>query len=81
MKIAISAVEKSPDGPVDARFGRARYVAVYDDESGTWGAHDNEQNLRAAQGAGVQSGREHGQCGLHDASYRPLRAKGFRRAQ
>jgi predicted Fe-Mo cluster-binding NifX family protein len=55
MKIAISAEGKSPDSPVDTRFGRAKYFIVHDDETGGWDAIDNIQNLQAAQGAGIQS--------------------------
>ncbi len=55
MKIALSAQDASPDSSVEARFGRAPWFVVYDDESETWDAVDNDQNLQAAQGAGIQS--------------------------
>jgi predicted Fe-Mo cluster-binding NifX family protein len=55
MKIAISAEGKSPESPVDTRFGRAKYFIVHDDEPQIWDALDNNQNLQAAQGAGIQS--------------------------
>jgi predicted Fe-Mo cluster-binding NifX family protein len=55
MKIAVSAQEKSPQSPVDTRFGRAACFMVYDDAVKKWAAVDNQQNLQAAQGAGIQS--------------------------
>jgi len=55
MKIAVSAQEPKPESPVDPRFGRAACFMVYDQESETWSAIDNTQNLQAAQGAGIQS--------------------------
>ncbi|MBN1308133.1 MAG: NifB/NifX family molybdenum-iron cluster-binding protein [Chitinispirillaceae bacterium] len=55
MKIAVSAQEKNPQSHVDPRFGRAKCFMVYDDEEKRWEAIDNQQNLQAAQGAGIQS--------------------------
>jgi predicted Fe-Mo cluster-binding NifX family protein len=42
---------------VDPRFGRARFFAVVDTETGAFSAADNVQNLNAAQGAGIQAGQ------------------------
>ena len=55
MKIAVSAQEKSPQSPVDPRFGRAACFMIFDDAEEKWAAVDNQQNLQAAQGAGIQS--------------------------
>lgn len=55
MKIAITAQGASSDSPVDMRFGRAKFIVVYDTDNSTYAAMDNEQNLQAAQGAGIQS--------------------------
>jgi predicted Fe-Mo cluster-binding NifX family protein len=55
MKICVTAREASCDSPLDPRFGRARFFVVYDDETDTWTTLDNEQNLQAPQGAGIQS--------------------------
>lgn len=55
MKIAITAQGAEPTSPVDPRFGRAAGFLVYDTESGEYSAHDNAQNLNAAQGAGIQA--------------------------
>ncbi|OGV69737.1 MAG: dinitrogenase iron-molybdenum cofactor biosynthesis protein [Lentisphaerae bacterium RIFOXYA12_FULL_48_11] len=55
MKIAITATNKDVSSDVDPRFGRAKYFITADTDSGETTAHDNEQNLNAAQGAGIQS--------------------------
>ncbi len=55
MKIAISAVKNSKSSDVDARFGRAPFFAIYNDEDGSYSFVGNEQNLNAASGAGVQA--------------------------
>jgi predicted Fe-Mo cluster-binding NifX family protein len=55
MKIAVSAQGKSPESPVDPRFGRAPCFVIYDENAKTWEAIDNKQNLQATQGAGIQS--------------------------
>ena len=58
MKVAVTSVGETVESPVDQSFGRASYFILYDTESGEWSAHDNKQNLEAAQGAGVQSGQK-----------------------
>ncbi|MFW6152476.1 MAG: NifB/NifX family molybdenum-iron cluster-binding protein [Verrucomicrobiota bacterium] len=55
MKIVVTSLGESLDSPIDQRFGRARFFVVYDLDNGNWSAHDNKQNLQAAQGAGVQA--------------------------
>ena len=55
MKIAVTSLGESPESPIDQRFGRARFFVLYDLESETWSVHDNKQNLKAAQGAGIQA--------------------------
>ncbi len=57
MKVAITSQGKELSSPVDPRFGRAKYFIVADTESGEFAAHDNSQNLNAAQGAGIQAGQ------------------------
>jgi len=85
MKIVVTASKPSLDSPVDARFGRAPYFIAVDTETGEWEAHDNKQNLNAAQGAGIQAaetvsrlGAEAvitGHCG--PKAYRTLTAAGI----
>jgi predicted Fe-Mo cluster-binding NifX family protein len=55
MKIVVTAQEPGLDGPVDPRFGRAKCLVVFDAETGEHEMHDNEQNLNAPQGAGIQA--------------------------
>lgn len=55
MKIAVSSVDADVKSAVDPRFGRAKYFMVYDNESCQWETIGNQQNLEAAQGAGIQS--------------------------
>ncbi len=42
-------------GPLDSRFGRAPKFLAYDLDAGTYKVVDNQQNLNAASGAGIQS--------------------------
>lgn len=57
MKIAISSAGAALDDPIDLRFGRAAMFIVYDLDHETFIVVDNEQNLNAAQGAGIQAAR------------------------
>jgi predicted Fe-Mo cluster-binding NifX family protein len=52
MKIAIPAADKVKTAE---HFGRAGLFAVYDTEKSGYEYIDNEANLNAAQGAGIQS--------------------------
>lgn len=55
MRIAISSTGPGLDDRVDPRFGRAACFIVYDTESDSFDTVDNEQNVLAAQGAGIQA--------------------------
>lgn len=55
MKIAITTSGNDLNAPLDSRFGRAPKFLVYDLEAKTFEVVDNDQNLNAAQGAGIQS--------------------------
>jgi predicted Fe-Mo cluster-binding NifX family protein len=55
MKVAVSAQGPLLSSAVDGRFGRAAWFIIADTEKGEFQAVKNEQNLAAAQGAGVQS--------------------------
>ena len=55
MKIAFTASGDSLAAPLDPRFGRAPGFLVYDDKNGSLESVNNEQNLNAAQGAGIQT--------------------------
>jgi len=55
MKIAFTTSGNDLNALIDSRFGRAPKFLVYDLESETFKVFDNQQNLNAAQGAGIQS--------------------------
>ena len=55
MKIIITAQEANLEGEVDPRFGRAQTFLLVDTETGESRAIDNQQNLSAPQGAGIQA--------------------------
>ena len=57
MRIAVTAQGQERSAPVDPRFGRAKFFVIVDTETGESSAADNTQNLNAAQGAGIQAGR------------------------
>ena len=56
MKICITSQGPDLSSQVDPRFGRAKYFIIYDDETETHEAVNNQENVGAAGGAGVQSG-------------------------
>lgn len=55
MIIAITSTGRDVDSQMDARFGRAKYIMIYDTDNQSFKAHDNNVNLNAAQGAGIQT--------------------------
>ena len=57
MKIAFSTSGQDLAAELDPRFGRARNFLIYDTETQSFVIIDNEQNLNAAQGAGIQAGQ------------------------
>ena len=57
MKIAITSSGKDLNSEVDPRFGRAGFFIVYDTDNDNFSVIDNDQNLNARQGAGVQAGQ------------------------
>lgn len=64
MKVAITAKETSIESPVDQRFGRARYLIVVDTDTDQIEVHDNEVNLNAVQGAGIQTAQNTSRLGV-----------------
>lgn len=56
MRICFTSQGRDLESEVDPRFGRARYFIIYDDQSREHEVVDNQQNVNAAAGAGVQSG-------------------------
>lgn len=57
MKIAIAASDNDPGAPMDPRFGRAKFFAVFNDETGGYEYAPNSQNLSLPQGAGIQAAK------------------------
>lgn len=55
MKIAFTTSGNNLDAQLDQRFGRAAAFLIYDVEQETFTLIDNQQNLSAAQGAGIQA--------------------------
>ncbi|HPP42667.1 MAG TPA: DUF134 domain-containing protein [Syntrophorhabdaceae bacterium] len=55
MKIAITGTDGTMEGMVDERFGRCKKIIIYDSETKNHTVIDNEVNMGAAQGAGIQS--------------------------
>lgn len=64
MKVAVTAREASIDSELDQRFGRSKYIIVIDTETGSSDIHDNDVNLNAMQGAGIQTGQNIAQLGV-----------------
>jgi predicted Fe-Mo cluster-binding NifX family protein len=58
MKIAISSTGRDMESPLDPRFGRARQFVLFDPDRGTFDILDNQVNLNAAQGAGIQAAQQ-----------------------
>lgn len=78
MKIAISAMGKEMSSNVDPRFGRAKVFMVVDTDTNASTAHDNAQNLNAAQGAGIQAGETVARLGVHAVVTGNVGPKAFR---
>ncbi|MBN2513628.1 MAG: DUF134 domain-containing protein [Sedimentisphaerales bacterium] len=55
MKIVICAQANSPQAAIDNRFGRTAFWAIYDEQTRQYEFIANQQNMQAAQGAGIQA--------------------------
>lgn len=55
MKVAFTTSGDDLGAPLDTRFGRAPKFLVYDLDTNTFHVIDNQQNLNAGQGAGIQA--------------------------
>ncbi|MBW1914628.1 MAG: NifB/NifX family molybdenum-iron cluster-binding protein [Deltaproteobacteria bacterium] len=55
MKIAVTSQGKDLDAQVDPRFGRAAYVLVVDSDNYEFQVIDNDENVNALKGAGIQA--------------------------
>jgi len=85
VKIAFTTTGEDLQADLDARFGRAPKIIVYDTETKSFDVVDNTQNLNAPQGAGIQAAQNvaragaqclvTGHCGPN--AYRVLHAAGI----
>jgi len=64
LKIAFTTSGRTIDSPLDSRFGRAPNFLIYDLDNETYEIIDNQQNLNAAQGAGIQSAQTVARMGV-----------------
>ena len=64
MKIVVTAQGKELSSDIDIRFGRAKFLLVVDTETNDFEVHDNELNLNAVQGAGIQTGQNIANLGV-----------------
>jgi predicted Fe-Mo cluster-binding NifX family protein len=58
MRVVATSQGPTLDSPTDPRFGRARYLILVDTDTGEYSSVDNDINLNAAQGAGIQTGKK-----------------------
>lgn len=64
MRVAITARGQDLESMVDPRFGRCSWFIVADTVTGKFRAVNNEQNLNAAQGAGIQAANNASRQGI-----------------
>ena len=55
MKIAVTSKGTDLDSQVDPRFGRAAYILIVDSETFGFEVLDNNENVNALKGAGIQA--------------------------
>jgi len=86
MKIAFTATGTTLDASLDSRFGRAAKFIVYDLDANEFTVIDNEQNISAAQGAGIQAAQTVARLGIQalvtghcgPKAFRVLKAAGIK---
>lgn len=64
MKLAITSQGTEPNGPIDPRFGRARFFQIVDTETGQHTIVDNTAGANAAQGAAIQAAQTLARLGV-----------------
>ena len=65
MKLVFTTTGENLDSPLDPSFGRARNFLVYDLDTQVSNIIGNEQNLGAAQGAGIQAAQTIAKAGAN----------------
>lgn len=78
MKLVFTTPGDTLDASLDPSFGRARNFLLYDLESGGSQAISNQQNLNAAQGAGIQAAQTIVKAGAGALITRHCGPKAFR---
>jgi len=81
MKIAFTTSGSDLSAPLDSRFGRAPKFIIYDFEAKDFEVVDNEQNLNATQGAGIQSAQNIARLGVRALVTGHCGPKAFRTLQ
>lgn len=77
MKIAITSQGADMSATVDPRFGRAKCFVVVDTDKDGFTVADNSMNLNAAQGAGIQAGRNVVELGVEAVVTGHVGPKGY----
>lgn len=78
MKVAVTSYGKDLTSEVDRSFGRAKWFVIIDVETGSSEARSNEQNVNAAQGAGIQAARNVADLGVDAVITGNVGPKAFR---
>ena len=78
MKMIVTGSGDKLTDAVDPRFGRASQFLLVDVETGAMTAHDNAQNLNAAQGAGIQAAESVARLGAQAVITGNVGPKAFR---
>ena len=77
MRIAVTGQGRDVSAPVNPRFGRARFLVIMDAETDESCVTDSTQDLNAAQGAGIQAGRNVVKFGAKSVITGYVRPKAF----
>jgi predicted Fe-Mo cluster-binding NifX family protein len=78
MKVAFTTSGNDLKAPLDSRFGRAPKFLVYNTGADSFEIVNNEQNLNAPQGAGIQSGETVSNAGAQAVVTGHVGPKAFR---
>lgn len=64
MKIAFTTKDPAWESMMEARFGRAEYVLIYDEQSGQITFHDNREIVNQEHGAGPKMAKAMADLGV-----------------
>lgn len=78
MIIAITSTGKDLTSKADMRFGRAKYILIYNTDQSQFTAIDNVINLNSVQGAGIQTAQKVAESGANAVITGNLGPKAFR---